>query len=114
MANIFQIKRRLAGHADGGDMSNVSLSVGELAFNEVSNVFYYNTSSNSKEAVAGSGKYTTLDTAQTVSGDKTFQGSVDLGSGAVASTATVTDSSSAVANTEFVHNVASVLDGGSF
>ena len=112
MANIFQIKRRLAGGSSS--MTGVSLAAGELAFNEVNNIFYYGSSSNSKDPIGGQGYFTTLDTAQTIDGDKTFQGALNLGTAAVVATASTSDSSNVVANTEFVHNVAAVLDGGSF
>jgi hypothetical protein len=59
-----------------------------LAFNEVSatNTLFYgygddgSGNATSIEAIAGAGAYTTLSTAQTISGNKTFTGTVSLGS----------------------------------
>jgi hypothetical protein len=109
MANIFQIKRRTTGDAGAPG----SLQNGELAYNEVNDTLYYG-AANGIRAIGGSGSYVTLGSSQTVDASKTFAGSVDLGSSAVTVTQSTTDSSAAVANTEFVQNVASLLDGGTF
>jgi len=109
MANTFQIKRRTS-NAD----APASLLAGELAFNEAVDVLYYGNSDGSIKKIGGSGAFVTYDTTQTVTGAKTFIGSVDLGSAAVTTTQTSTDSSTSVANTAFVQDVASLLDGGSF
>lgn len=81
MANVLKIKRRVSG-ASGAPSS---LKGGELAYNEVSDVLYYGKGDNgsgdatSVVAVAGSGNGgVTLAGAQTITGDKTFSGLVDL------------------------------------
>ena len=109
MANTFQIKRRTSGSVGAPS----SLLNGELAFNEVDETLYYGGVGGVK-AIGGKGAFVTLDTPQTVVQAKTFTGAVDLGAAAVTVTQTRTDSSVAVANTQFVQDVASLLDGGSF
>lgn len=108
MANIFQIKRRTSGAAGAPG----SLANGELAFNEVNNSLYYG-KVGSIPAIGGAGDFTTVDTTQTLAGNKTFSSTVVLSS-AVAETKVTATSSVAVATTEFVQNVFSVLDGGDF
>ena len=80
MANTLRIKRRSSVGAVGAP---TSLENAELAFNEADNVLYYGTgtggaggSATSVIAIGGYGAYTTLSTAQTVTGDKTFSGVV--------------------------------------
>lgn len=109
MANVFQIKRR-----SSNSEAPASLAAGELAFNESGNVLYYGNSDGSVKKIGGSGAFATLDTTQTITAAKTFTGSVDLGGSAVTTQQSRTDSSTAVANTAFVQDVASLLDGGSF
>lgn len=109
MANTFQIKRRTSGSAG----APASLLNGELAFNEVDETLYYGGASGILP-IGGKGAFVTLNTVQTVVEAKTFTGSVDLGSSAVTVTQPKSDSSVAVANTQFVQDVASLLDGGSF
>jgi hypothetical protein len=111
MNNIFRIKRRTSS-ADAPALS--ALANGELAFNEVGNVLYYGEANGNAKAIGGEGAFVTLDTAQTITEQKTFVGTVNLGSTATTTTAATNDSSTAVANTAFVKNVASLLDGGSF
>lgn len=79
MANTLRIKRRSSG-ASGAPSS---LENAELAFNEVDDVLYYgegtggsNGSATSVIAIAGPGAFTTLSSAQTISGDKTFTGAI--------------------------------------
>lgn len=81
MANVLKIKRRVTG-ASG---QPASLAGGELAYNEVNDVLYYGKGDNgsgqatSIVAVAGSGNGgVTLAGTQTITGDKTFSGLVDL------------------------------------
>lgn len=81
MANVLKIKRRVTG-ASGAPSA---LKGGELAYNEVSDVLYYGKGDNgsgeatSIVAVAGSGNGgVTLSGTQTITGDKTFSGLVDL------------------------------------
>jgi hypothetical protein len=106
MANTVRIKRRLAGGAAGAPSS---LQNAELAFNEQDSVLYYGVgtggaggSATSILAISGPGAYTTLGTAQTVTGNKTFSGSVALGSSATATTPATSDNSTAVATTAYV------------
>ena len=106
MANTLRIKRR----ASGGAGAPSSLANAELAYNEVDDVLYYGKgtggvggSATTIPAIAGPGAFLTLSTTQTVSGNKTFTGSVDLtGSTATAATQTASDSSTKVATTAFV------------
>ena len=106
MANTLRIKRR----ASGSPGAPASLANAELAYNEVDDVLYYGKgtggaggTATTTPAIAGSGAYLTLSTAQTVSGNKTFTGSVDLtGSTATAATPLTADSSTKVATTAFV------------
>lgn len=80
MANTLRIKRRSSAGAAGAPGS---LENAELAFNEADNTLYYGTgtggangSATSVIAIAGYGAYTTLGTDQTISGNKTFSGTV--------------------------------------
>lgn len=82
MANTLRIKRRAAGGAAGAPSS---LENAELAFNEQDDTLYYGEgtggsggSATTILAIGGSGAFTTLTTAQTISGNKTFTGTVDL------------------------------------
>jgi hypothetical protein len=109
MANIFQIKRRTSGSAD----APASLANGELAYNEVDDSFYYGKADLAVNPIGGVGKYATLETAQSITGDKTFSASVVLSS-AVASTLMSTATGVEVATTEFVQSVFAVIDGGDF
>ena len=93
-----------------------SLLNGELAFNEVNATLYYGMASGAAQPIVnigGSGNFVTVSTEQTIAGDKEFTGAVTLSS-AVVATAVVSASGAEVANTEFVQNVFSVLDGGYF
>lgn len=99
MANTLRIKRR----ASGSPGAPTSLANAELAFNEVDNTLYYGKgtggaggTASSVEAIAGSGAYLTLSTAQTVSGNKTFTGDV------VVPTQATSDNSTKAATTAFV------------
>ena len=106
MANTLRIKRRTSG----GTGAPSRLANAELASNEVDDVLYYGKgtggvggSATTIPAIAGPGAFLTLSTTQTVSGNKTFTGSVDLtGSNATAATQTASDSSTKVATTAFV------------
>lgn len=106
MANTVRIKRRTSGSPG----APTSLANAELAYNEVDDVLYYGKGTGGAggtattiPAIAGAGAYLTLSTAQSVSGNKTFTGSVDLtGSSATASTQTASDSSTKIATTAFV------------
>lgn len=109
MANIFQIKRRITD-----SNAAFSLAAGELAYHEIADKLFYGAADGSIKEIGGKGTLITLATPQTVTEAKTFTGAVNLGSSAVTVTHDTTDNSSLVANTAFVQNVASLLDGGSF
>ncbi len=103
MANTLRIKRRATGNAGAPS----SLANAELAYNEVDDVLYYgkgNSSGNaiSIPAIAGPGAFATLATTQTVSGNKTFSGTVDFGANTTGVTATTSDSSTKLATTAYV------------
>jgi len=104
MSNTLRIKRR----ATGASGAPSSLKNAELAFNEVDNVLYYGTGTdingdaNTVISIGGTGAFVDITSAQTVSGGKTFSGSVALGSSATASTATQGDNSTSVATTAYV------------
>lgn len=79
MANTLRIKRST------GSSAPTSLANAEIAYAEGNNILYYGTgtggaggSATSIEAIGGDGYYNTLSTAQTISGNKTFTGTVDL------------------------------------
>jgi hypothetical protein len=80
MANVLRIKRRSSAGATGAP---TSLENAELAFNEADNILYYGKGTGGAggtattiEAIAGYGAYATLSTAQTITGNKTFSGTV--------------------------------------
>jgi len=105
MSNTIRIKRR----ASGASGAPSSLENAELAFNEVGDVLYYGKgtggaggSATTIEAIAGSGAFLALSGTQTVTGNKTFSGTVALGSSATASTPTSGDDSTSVATTAYV------------
>ena len=107
MANTIRIKRR----ASGSSGAPSSLENAELAFNEVDNTLYYGKgtggaggTASTVEAIAGPGAFTTLSTTQTISGNKTFSGTIALGSSATAATQTAGDNSTKVATTAYVDN----------
>ena len=79
MANTIRIKRST------GSSAPTSLENAELAYAEGTNILYYGTGTGGAggaataiEAIGGDGYYNTLSTNQTVSGDKTYTGTVDL------------------------------------
>jgi hypothetical protein len=81
MSNTIRIKRREGTGAAG---SPTSLKNAELAYNEADDVLYYgkgvdgNGNAINIPAIAGSGAYTTLGTAQTITGNKTFSGTLSI------------------------------------
>ena len=86
MANTIRIKRSTGSSAPG------SLANAELAYAEGSNILYYGTgtggaggSATSIEAIGGDGYYSTLSTAQTISGNKTYTGTIDFSGATVQS-----------------------------
>lgn len=83
MANTIRIKRRASGNAG----APAALKNAELAYNEVDDVLYYGRGADGAgdavtiPAIAGSGAFATLATAQTISGAKTFSGVTTLSGG---------------------------------
>ena len=101
-----RIKRRAASGSSGAPSS---LANAELAYSEVDNILYYGFgtggaggTASSIPAIAGTGAFLGLAGTQTVTGDKTFSGSVALGSSATASTPSSGDDSTSVATTAYV------------
>ena len=105
MANTIRIKRRASGAAGApGSLANA-----ELAYNEVDDVLYYGRgaagvggTATTVEAIGGSGAYVGLSGTQTITGNKTFSATLDLGSSAVATTKTANNNSTSVATTAYV------------
>lgn len=80
MSNTIRIKRRGSGGATGAPSS---LENAELAFNEADNILYYGKgtggaggTATSVEVIGGIGAFVTNSTAQTITGNKTFSGTV--------------------------------------
>lgn len=113
MSNTIRIKRRATGL--GGAPS--SLKNAELAFNEVDNVLYYGTGTdingdaNTVISIGGTGAFVSLSDTQTVTGNKTFSGTVALGSSATASTKSQSDNSTSVATTAYVDTAIAGVGG---
>ena len=106
MANTIRIKRRASGGAAGAPPS---LENAELAYNEVDDILYYGKGTGGEGGtattippIAGSGAFATLTSTQTISGNKTFSGTLDLGASAIATTKTANNNSTAVATTAYV------------
>jgi hypothetical protein len=106
MANTIRIKRRAAGGAAGAPSS---LENAELAYNEVDDVLYYGKGSGGAggtattvEAIAGLGAYVGLSGTQTITGNKTFSGTLALGGSATATTQTAGNNSTSLATTAYV------------
>lgn len=103
MPNTIRIKRRSSGLSG----APASLKNAELAYNEVDDVLYYGRGADGNgdavtvPAIAGPGAFITRATTQTVSGDKTFTGSLDFSGATVsgfATTGTVTVGGDLVVN----------------
>jgi len=99
MANTIRIKRR----ATGAVGAPTGLANAELAFNEVDNTLYYGKgtggaggSATTVDAIAGSGAFSSLTANQTISGNKTYTGTL------TAVTQTAADNSTLVATTAYV------------
>lgn len=82
MANTIRIKRRSSNGASGAPSS---LENAELAYNEADDTLYYGKgtggaggTATTVEAIAGAGAYVTKGTTQTISGNKTFSGTVTV------------------------------------
>jgi len=107
MANTIRIKRRSSAGSAGAPSS---LENAELAFNEADDTLYYGKgtggaggTATSIIAIGGDGSYVTRSTTQSISGDKTFTGVVNLtGATATAATQTQGDNSTSVATTAYV------------
>jgi hypothetical protein len=113
MANTIRIKRR----ASGATGAPSALANAELAFNEVDGVLYYGEGGTESSAasiisIGGSGAFTTLDTVQTVTGNKTFSGTVTLGSSAISDTKSAGDNSTSVATTAYVDSAVTSSGSG--
>jgi hypothetical protein len=110
MANTLRIKRRSSVGSTGAPSS---LKNAELAYNEADNILYYGFGDDGSgnattiPAIAGSGAFTTLGTNQTITGNKTFSGTVALGSSASATTQSAGNNSTAVATTAYVDSAIS-------
>lgn len=105
MANTLRIKRRASGNAG----APTTLENAELAFNEVDMTLYYGKgtggaggSATTIEAIGGSGAFVGLAGTQTITGNKTFSGTVSLGSSATATTPAGSSNDTTVATTAFV------------
>ena len=113
MSNTIRIKRRATGL--GGAPSR--LKNAELAFNEVDNVLYYGTGTdvngdaNTVISIGGTGAFVSLSDTQTVTGNKTFSGTVALGSSATAATKSQSDNSTSVATTAYVDTAIAGVGG---
>lgn len=114
MANTIRIKRRASGNAGAPS----SLENAELAYNEVDDVLYYGKgtggaggTATTVQAIAGSGAYVGLSGTQTITGNKTFSGTVALGGSATATTQTSGDNSTKVATTAFVAAAVGAVSG---
>jgi hypothetical protein len=83
MSNTIRIKKRAAGGASG---SPSSLAPSELAFSEVDSTLFYGFgdagggAASSVISIGGSGAFLNLTGTQSISGNKTFTGTVDLSS----------------------------------
>jgi hypothetical protein len=115
MANTIRIKRRASGAAG----APTGLANAELAYNEVDDTLYYGKGTGgagglatTAEAIAGSGAYVGLSGTQTITGNKTFSGTVSLGASATATTKSANNNSTSVATTAYVDSAVSA--SGSF
>lgn len=103
-----RIKRRVSGSAGAPS----SLANAEIAANEVGDlVVYYGKgtggaggSASTIEAFGGKGAFVSLSDTQTISGAKTFSGTVALGGSATATTPSSGDDSTSVATTAYVQS----------
>ena len=107
MANTIRIKRRSSAGAAGVD--GLTLQNAELAFNEADDTLYYGKgtggaggAATSIISIAGPGAYVGLSGTQTITGNKTFSGTLDLGSSAIATTKSAGNNSTSVATTAYV------------
>jgi hypothetical protein len=115
MANTIRIKRRASGNAG----APASLENAEIAYNEVDDILYYGKgtggaggTATTMEAIAGQGAVVGLTGTQTITGNKTFSGTIALGSSATATTKSPNNNSTSLATTAYVD--AAVTASGSF
>lgn len=106
MANTIRIKRRSSAGAAG---SPIGLANAELAFNEADDTLYYGKGTGGEDglatnalAIAGPGAYVSLSDTQTITGNKTFSGTLALGGSASATTQTAGNNSTSLATTAYV------------
>jgi len=114
MANTIRIKRRGSGMAGAPS----SLASAELAFNEIDNTLYYGKGDSSGTAtsiaaIGGDGAFVSLSGTQTISGNKTFSGTVSLGSSATATTPASNSNDTTLATTAFVTTKTTGFGSGS-
>jgi hypothetical protein len=108
MANTIRIKRRPVG---GAIEAPSQLASAELAFNEQTEILYYGKgdggtgNATSVITIGGSGAFVNLSGTQTITGNKTFSGTVALGSSATANTPATGSSDTTVATTAFVKSL---------
>ena len=105
MANTIRLKKRAAGGVSGAPSS---LAPSEPAFSEVDSILYYGFgdsggSASSVIAIGGSGAFATLTGTQTISGDKSFTGTIDL-SGATLSGTNTTFSNNLIVSGDLTVN----------
>jgi len=111
MPNTIRIKRRSSAGAVGAPSS---LENAELAYNEADDILYYGKgtggaggTATSIPAIGGIGAFVGLSGTQTITGNKTFSGTLELGSSATATTKTANNNSTAVATTAYVDSAVS-------
>lgn len=112
MANTIRIKRRSSAGAAGVD--GLTLQNAELAFNEADDTLYYGKgtggaggTATSIISIAGPGAYVGLSGTQTITGNKTFSGTIALGASATATTKSANNNSTSVATTAYVDSAIS-------
>lgn len=112
MANEIRLKRRVSTGSAGAPSA---LKNAEPAFNEADKVLYLgfgddgSGNATSIISIAGEGAFTTLGTTQTITGDKTFSGTLDLQGNVTATTQSAGDNSTLLATTAFVNGEVSSL-----
>ena len=111
MPNTIRIKRRSSAGAVGAPSS---LENAELAYNEADDILYYGKgtggaggTATSIPAIGGIGAFVGLSGVQTITGNKTFSGTLELGSSATATTKSANNNSTAVATTAYVDSAVS-------
>lgn len=112
MANEIRLKRRASTGSAGAPSA---LKNAEPAFNEADKVLYLgfgddgSGGATSIISIGGEGAFATLSTNQTISGDKTFSGTLDLQGNVTAVTQSAGDNSTLLATTAFVNGEVSGL-----